>query len=130
MDRSSPLSEDPDAEAVLDALGDEAVRKAIESLSEPMAARELSDACDVPQSTLYRKLELLEDSTLVDEMVQITTGGQHRTQYARDFESITIEFENDRLVVDIDRPDESLTPDQRIEQLWSELKKETPRADN
>lgn len=122
----SPFESEPDAEMVLDTLGDDTVRTILESLTEPMTASELSEACDVPLSTMYRKLDQLEEASLVEEMTEIRTDGQHTTRYARNFVAVMVDLDEDeRLAATIDRPEEAITADRRLEELWSQLKEET-----
>ena len=55
-----PLAADhPQLQVVLDALDDPECRTIIEQMEAPMTAKELSENCDVPLSTTYRKLDLL-----------------------------------------------------------------------
>lgn len=111
--------------AVLSTLGDEPTRAIIEALSEPMTANELADACDIPLSTMYRKLDRLSEADLVSESTEIRRSGQHTTRYARDFTEVTVWIsEDDRLCTTVDRPAKVSTADQRLEELWSELREE------
>lgn len=117
---------DPDADTVLDTLGDEGSRMIIEALSEPQTATELSERCDIPLSTMYRKLDRLVDASLLSEQTQIKRNGQHTTRYVRNFERLTIEMsETDTLHASIDRPDVPETADQRLEELWAKIREET-----
>ncbi|MFW6321779.1 MAG: helix-turn-helix domain-containing protein [Halohasta sp.] len=119
--RDDYLSED-----VLDTLGDEPTRRIIETLSEPMTANELSEACDIPLSTMYRKLDQLTEASLVAESTQIRQGGQHTTRYELDFEEVAILICDDNtLRADIDRPSRESTADQRLEELWTQIREET-----
>lgn len=59
MVRSSLRSEEPSLQAVLDALDDPDCREILRVIDEPMTACEISDATDIPSSTVYRKLDLL-----------------------------------------------------------------------
>ena len=114
------------SEAVLDTLGDESTRAIIEALSEPMTANELSEACDIPLSTMYRKLDRLADADLVRESTEIRESGQHTTRYARDFTEVSVWVDDEEeLVTTVERPAVEQTTDQRLEELWTELRKET-----
>lgn len=119
--------EDPGvSEAVLDTLGDESTRAIIEALSEPMTANELSEACDIPLSTMYRKLDRLAEADLVRESTEIRRSGQHTTRYERNFTEVSVWVdENEELVTTVERPAAEQTADQRLEELWTELRKET-----
>lgn len=110
---------------MLSTLGDEPTRAIIEALSEPMTANELADACDIPLSTMYRKLDRLSEADLVSESTEIRRSGQHTTRYARDFTEITVWVsDDDELRTAVDRPTKAETADQRLEELWTKLREE------
>ncbi|QSX00470.1 winged helix-turn-helix domain-containing protein [Haloterrigena alkaliphila] len=114
----------PSAEEICSALDDPDCREIIRNLDEPMTASELTNRCEIPQSTLYRKLELLTDSTLLEESTEIRQDGHHASKYAVAFDEITLTLDEDRsLAVQIERP--ARTADERLAELWSEVRKET-----
>jgi len=114
----------PELETVLGALEDDDCRDIITTLDEPMTASEISDASDVPLSTTYRKLELLSDASLLTESTEIRSDGRHTSRYAVDFEEVRVLLtEGHDLDLGIARPERS--PDQRLAELWSEVRKET-----
>ena len=114
----------PSAEEICSALDDPDCREIIRNLEEPMTASELTKRCEIPQSTLYRKLELLTDSTLLEESTEIRQDGHHASKYAVAFDEITLTLDEDRsLAVQIERP--ARTADERLAELWSEVRKET-----
>ena len=116
--------ESPDAAAVLDALDDPDCRRLIRALDAPHTARELSEACDMPLSTTYRKLELLSEASIVEERTRIREGGHHTTQYSLAVESVRFTLDDDReLDVSITRP--ARTADEQLAQLWSEVRRGT-----
>lgn len=81
------------AETVLDALSDQTCRRillALQGPTAPMTAQELSEECDVPLSTTYRKLERLSTAHLVEETIQVRTNGTHTNQYRTDVDSVTV----------------------------------------
>jgi len=119
-------TEPPAVDDVLDALADEAARRILAALSEPKTASQLSEECDVPLSTTYRKLEKLTDASLLDESTEIRRDGQHTTQYDVAFKAVSVSIDEERgreLVVELDRPER--TRDERLADLWSELREET-----
>jgi DNA-binding IclR family transcriptional regulator len=121
-----PLSGDdsPDLQSVLDALDDADCRTIIRHLDEPMTATEVSEECDIPMSTTYRKLDLLTDASLLVEGTEIRPDGHHATRYGLDFETVSIGVtETKELEVSIDRP--ARTADERLASLWGEVRKET-----
>jgi predicted transcriptional regulator len=85
-----------------------------------MTATELTEACDIPKSTLYRKLDLLSTASLVRERDQINPGGGRVTQYERDFEDITISMtKSGEFSVAVDR--DQRTTDERLADIWSKM---------
>ncbi|KAB1198894.1 MULTISPECIES: helix-turn-helix domain-containing protein [Haloferax] len=86
------------AEMVLDALSNQTCRRILTTLqgsSAPMTAQELSEECDVPLSTTYRKLEHLSNARLVDETLQLRKNGTHTSQYRTDVDSVTVSLGED-----------------------------------
>ncbi|ELZ42508.1 hypothetical protein C471_03583 [Halorubrum saccharovorum DSM 1137] len=127
MVRDSSREEDPPSVGdVLDALADDDARRIVTALSEPKTASDISEECDIPLSTTYRKLELLTDASLLSESTDIRRDGQHTTRYSVSFETVTVSIdeEDDReFEVDFTRPER--TRDERLADLWSELREET-----
>jgi DNA-binding transcriptional ArsR family regulator len=114
----------PELQDVLDALDDEDCRKIVRSLEGAMTAQEIADATDIPQSTAYRKLDLLSEATIVDERTEIRQDGHHTTRYLLDFDEVRIGLDSERMFdLEIERPARS--PDERLARLWTEVRKET-----
>lgn len=113
-------SDSPDAEDVLSALDDEACRSILAALTEPMTASELTETHEIPQSTLYRKLDMLSQAALVREFVEVGTDGGKFTRYERDVTDVTISVEDDEGVsVSIERPPRRA--DQRLARMWTAM---------
>lgn len=70
---------DKDCRAILDATSDEA-----------LSASELSEACDLPLSTTYRKLETLTDAGFLEERTRIGTSGKHASEYVCPVEDVVV----------------------------------------
>lgn len=114
----------PSMQEVLDALEDPACRTIIETVDTPMTASEISDACDIPLSTTYRKLDLLTDASLLEEQTEIREDGHHTTRYVLDVQSVELTLTEDgSFEVDIVRPPR--TAEERLAHMWSEVQKET-----
>ncbi|WP_423750588.1 helix-turn-helix domain-containing protein [Salinirarus marinus] len=121
-----PLSGDetPDLQSVLNALDDADCRTIIRHLDEPMTATEVSEECDIPMSTTYRKLDLLADASLLSEATEIRPDGHHATRYEIDFDEVCFGLtESQDLDVSISRP--ARTAEERLASLWGEVRKET-----
>jgi len=127
MVRDPSREEKPPAVAdVLDALADDAAQRIVAALSEPKSASELSEECDIPLSTTYRKLEDLVDASLLSESTDIRRDGQHTTRYSVAFDEVRVSIDGDadrELAVEFERPER--TRDERLADLWSELREET-----
>lgn len=118
------LEDEPAAREVLDALGDPDCRTIVQRLEEPMTAQEISEACEIPLSTTYRKLELLTEADLLVEQTEIRADGHHTTRYAPGFEAVEFTLDEDRqLEVELARP--SRSADEQLARLWSEVRRET-----
>lgn len=115
--------EQPDIQTILDALEDADCRAILEHLEEPMTAQEISDVGSIPLSTTYRKLDLLSEASLVDEITEIRGDGHHTTRYTIDFQSLNIALHDQEFDVEIERPARSA--DEQLAHLWSEVRKET-----
>ena len=121
----------PSVDDVLDALADDAARRIVTALTEPKTASDLSEECDIPLSTTYRKLEKLTDASLLRESTDIRRDGQHTTRYSVSFDTVTVSIDREddeadeprELTVEFSRPDR--TRDERLADLWSELRDET-----
>ena len=135
MVRDPSREEDPPSvDDVLDALADDAARRIVAALTEPKTASDLSEECDIPLSTTYRKLEKLTDASLLRESTDIRRDGQHTTRYSVSFDAVTVSIDDAddasdgtddqrELTVEFSRPER--TRDERLADLWSELREET-----
>lgn len=123
-DPRSSAGEPPAVDDVLGTLHDADCRTIIRHLEEPMSAGEISETCDIPSSTTYRKLDRLTEADLLEESTAVRSDGHHTTLYDIDFERVVLELERDRsLAVEIERPAESA--DERLANMWREVRKET-----
>lgn len=88
-----------------------------------MTASGVSEVCDIPLSTTYRKLDMMSEATLLEEMTEIRTDGRHTTRYRLGFDEVSLSVAEDRtLELTIARP--SRTADERLEALWSQVQRE------
>ncbi|MEZ3116528.1 helix-turn-helix domain-containing protein [Halobaculum sp. MBLA0147] len=125
LSRRAQSETEPALDAVLDALDDDDCRVIIEHLEEPMTAAELSDATDIPSSTMYRKLDLLSEAALVDEGTEVRPDGHHASVYVTDFETVEVSLDDERsLTVDVERPSDR-DADERLSAMWQEVRRET-----
>ncbi len=80
-----------DTEAVLTALEDPDCRALLEATAEEaLTAGELTERCEIPRSTTYRKVEQLTEAGLLEEAVRLSSDGKHASEYRRTFEDVTV----------------------------------------
>jgi DNA-binding transcriptional ArsR family regulator len=125
MAREPTLEDSPDLQPLLDALDDADAREILKSIEEPATAGEVSERCDIPLSTTYRKLDLLTDAGLLEEGTEIRADGHHTTTYSVAFEEVRIALSESReFAVEIART-EAKRPDERIADIWTTVREET-----
>ena len=84
---------------LFDALDSEACRTVVRALEEgPMTAKELQDAGDIPLSTVYRCVNELVDTPLVEETTRVSEGGHHASEYSRPVETVVVSLDAERTV--------------------------------
>ncbi|MFB6172118.1 MAG: helix-turn-helix domain-containing protein [Haloarculaceae archaeon] len=81
---------DGDLDALFDALGDADCRAILLATDEPRTARELIEQCQIPRSTVYRKLDRLTDAGLLEETVRVNASGNHPAAYVRRVDQLRI----------------------------------------
>lgn len=69
--------------AILSILGDDTSREILETAERPMTAKELIETCSLPRSTVYRKLDRLASTPLMEETTRPRVYGKHPEQYQR-----------------------------------------------
>lgn len=110
----------PSLQDILAALDDSDCRTILCETGDPMTANELINACDIAQSTLYRKLDLLSQASLVREWDEINPEGGRITRYERDFDDVKILIDDsDEFSVAVARP--TRTVDERLRDIWSRM---------
>lgn len=82
---TEPATPVPDEQraTILSILGDDTSRSILEAADEPMTAKELIEECDLPRSTVYRKLDQLASTPLMVETTRPRVYGKHPEQYQR-----------------------------------------------
>jgi len=83
------LAAPDDVESLLKALEDGDCREILAATSEEtLSASELSERCQLPLSTTYRKVALLTEAGLLEEQIRLSTSGKHTSEYALGVEDI------------------------------------------
>lgn len=91
------LLDDPDCRAILEATSDES-----------LSASEISDACDVPRSTVYRKLDRLSEAGLLEEGLRVRFDGKHTQEYSRRVDDVVVSVSDEGSIeLEISRTSES-----------------------
>jgi DNA-binding transcriptional ArsR family regulator len=112
------VSEDADV-AVLGLLDDRYARAILTATSdEPMSAKQLGEACDASLSTVYRRVDDLEDHGLLAERTRVDADGHHRTLYRSLVESVRVDFDDGVRVSVVGRHD----PADRIAGIWDGMR--------
>ena len=79
---------------VFEALHDADCREILRTTTEEAhTASELSERCDLPLSTAYRKLDLLTRAGLLTDRTRICPAGKHTTEYRRAVEDVVISID-------------------------------------
>ena len=87
------VAEEP-IQDMLDALDDADCRAILDATSErALSANEVSETCDLPLSTTYRKLGLLADAGLLEERTRIRRSGKHASEYVRLVEDVVVSLD-------------------------------------
>ena len=80
---SSESATGAELEEILGAFDDAGCRKILNATSdEALSAKEIEEACDLAQSTAYRKLDRLTDAGLLEEGLRLRRSGNHTAEYA------------------------------------------------
>ncbi|WP_232702395.1 winged helix-turn-helix domain-containing protein [Halobacterium wangiae] len=90
------LTDEDAVQAVLAALDDPDCRAILEAASdESLTAAEIGEACDLPSSTAYRKIDVLDEAGLLDEELRIRRSGKHVSEYTCGVEDVSVSFDGD-----------------------------------
>jgi predicted DNA-binding ArsR family transcriptional regulator len=85
-----------DVQTILDAFDDPACRAVLDATGEgSLSASELSETCDLPLSTTYRKLDTLTGIGLLEERTRLCADGKHASEYTRRVEAVDIDVGGD-----------------------------------
>lgn len=98
--RSDPLADETvraegEITELLTVLDDAECREVLRATGEePLSAKEIADACDIPSSTVYRKVERLVDAGLLHEGIRIRGSGKHASEYTRCVERVALSIDD------------------------------------
>lgn len=97
LDEAPPVIHATPSEAarLFNALDSEACRTVVRTLENgPMTAKELQAAGDIPLSTVYRCVNELVETPLVEETTRVCQGGHHASEYSRPVGTVVISFDS------------------------------------
>ena len=90
----------------LDALGDEIAREIlVAGMDRAVTAEELATQCDVSESTIYRRLDRLNDLGLVERCNHLVSGADAKSAYRTLVDGLTVRLDDGGLCVDRDPAD-------------------------
>jgi DNA-binding HxlR family transcriptional regulator len=110
------VDEEPSVGSVLDVLHDGCARAILEATSqEPMTAKALERHCDASRTTVYRRLEQLEELDLVKEQTRPRPDGHHDTLYVATLDECRLRLRDGRFTVELSRGNDAVD---RLTDLW------------
>lgn len=90
--RQTTVDDAEEVQAILHALHDDDCRAVLDATGEEsLSASELADACNLPLSTTYRKLETLTEAGLLAERTRLCPDGKHASEYVRVVEEVVVD---------------------------------------
>lgn len=90
------VTDEDDIAALFDSLNDPDACAIVRTLDDtPLSAKEISDRCNLPLSTTYRKINQLARIGLLDERTQISRTGKHTSKYHTSVETISVTIADD-----------------------------------
>ncbi len=110
---------------VFDIFADEYSREILAHANdEPMSAQELAQALDAHHSTIYRRLERLQELGLIVGQQRVDAeDGHHYTVYKTTLEEINVNLTRDQYTVTIRRDED---PIDRMANMWQQIRGEQP----
>ncbi|MCO8243075.1 helix-turn-helix domain-containing protein [Haladaptatus sp. AB643] len=96
------MTEDSDVRAIAALLEDEYAHAILIHTSDrAMSAHELSDVCDASVSTVYRRIERLQEHELLTERLELDRDGHHYNTYTARLDRIEIRLEEGAFEIEV-----------------------------
>ena len=90
-DGPTTVDAEEEGRLLLEALSDRDSRSILRATGgDALSASEISDACDLPLSTTYRKVERLTDAGLLAEGLRLRRSGKHTSEYVRRVDGVSV----------------------------------------
>lgn len=97
------MGEDGRVTDVVDLISDDYVRTILRATrDEARSVDSLSDACDADPSTVYRRVERLEEAGLVESQQQLDPDGHHYSTYRATLDAVHISLDEDGFTVEVE----------------------------
>jgi hypothetical protein len=94
--------EGAEAGDLLAALADEDCRTLLQAADgEALSTSELSDACELPLSTTYRKVERLTEAGLFEEQLRLCSSGKHTSEYTLAIQSVELSLSDEGIDIEL-----------------------------
>lgn len=107
---------------VFDLLADEYARDILKHASrKPLTVAELAEACDAHHSTIYRRIEQLQEFDLMSEQVRVDSEGHHATEYVTQFHQLVVTLEEHDYDVDLRVKADAAD---KMAQMWRQIRGE------
>lgn len=91
-------------QGVLDALCDAECRTMLrETVGRHRTAQELAEQCDIPESTVYRKIDTLATAGLLEQTTWVRRSGAHTAMYACAVQTVTVAVGDRGVTVELER---------------------------
>ena len=114
------MSVESDPDEVFELLGDEYVRTILRASSEKrQSAKDLSEACDSALSTVYRRVDALEDHHLLLEGTELEVDGSHHSVYEAGFTELTVTLEDGEFALEFALVRET---HERFTTMWEDMR--------
>lgn len=114
------MSTNDHADEVLELLGEQRVRQILAATSrEPHSAKELSEACDVAPSTIYRQVEDMVANDLLIERRQFEADGSHHSVYESNVDHLDVDIDDGTIDVNV-RVREAAS--KRFSRIWNDIR--------
>jgi DNA-binding transcriptional ArsR family regulator len=85
-----------DISSLLDALNDADARAILQTIEdEPLSAKQLSERCELPMSTTYRKVKQLSRVGILEEKIDINHAKKPKSRYTRCLDTLQLSITAD-----------------------------------
>ncbi|NHN41490.1 helix-turn-helix transcriptional regulator [Halorubellus sp. JP-L1] len=114
------MPEEAEVDDVVDLLSDGyAWRILVQTRNEAKSVDALSDACDADPSTIYRRVERLQEADLLTDDQVLDPDGHHYKVYAANLDAVHVYLEEHGFDVEVDRRE---APSDRFTRLYEGFK--------